>query len=176
MKAIMLMLLVLAFGGIQPASALEVGKPAPDFTLEDTEGEKVSLRQFRGQNLVLIEFIGAVWAPVCSANVNERGVDHQKFKDFNVQVIGISSENRFSLKAFADSVRLPFPLLSDQRLRAIKSYGVLAPDNVRAMRAYFLVDKQGILRRQWLLGLAGDDMVFSSDPIVAAIKELAVKH
>ena len=161
---------------MQPASALELGKPAPDFTLEDIVGEKVSLRQFRGQKLVLIEFIGAVWAPVCSANVNERGVDYQKFKDFNVQVIGISSENRFSLKAFADSVRLPFPLLSDQHLQAIKSYGVLAPDNVRALRAYFLVDKQGILRQQWLLGLAGDDMVFSSGPIIAAIQEMAAKH
>ena len=176
MKSIMMMLLVLAFAGIQPAYALEVGKPAPDFTLEDTAGERVSLRQFRGQKLVLVEFIGAVFAPTCSANVNERGVNYQKFKDLNVQVVGISSDNRFALKAVADSVQAPFPLLSDQRLQAIRSYGVLAPDKVRALRAYFLVDKQGILRQQWLLGLPGDDMVFSSEPIFAAIQEIAAKH
>jgi peroxiredoxin len=179
MKAIvfiMVMLVLLAFGGTRPASALEVGKPAPDFTLEDTAGDKISLRQFRGQKLVLIEFIGAVFAPTCSANVNERGINYQKFKDLNVQVIGISSDNRFALKAFADSVHTPFPLLSDPRLQAIQSYGVLAPDKVRALRAYFLVDQQGILRRQWLLGLPGDDIVFSSDPIFAAIQEVVAKR
>jgi len=55
-------------------------------------------------------------------------------------------------------------------------YGVLAPDKVRALRAFFLVDKQGILRKQWLLGLAGDDIVFSNDPIFRAIQEIAGKR
>ena len=179
MKAILFttaMLVMFAFGGIQPVLALEVGKAAPDFTLDDTAGKKVSLSQFRGQKLVLIEFIGAVWAPTCSANVKERGLDYQKFNELNVQLIGISSENRFALKAFADSVKTPFPLLSDPYVQAIKTYGVLAPDKVRALRAYFLVDKAGILRKQWLLGLPGDDMVFSSEPVFAAIREITAKH
>ena len=170
------MLVMFAFGGFQPVLALEVGKAAPDFTLEDTAGNKVSLSQFRGQKLVLIEFIGAVFAPTCSANVHERAVDHEKFKDVDVQVIGISSDNKFALKAYADSERTPFPLLSDQGLQTIKRYGVLAPDKVRALRAYFLVDKAGIVRKQWLLGTPGDDMVFTSEPVFAAIQEIAVKH
>ena len=169
-------LVMFAFGGFQPVLALEVGKAAPDFTLDDTAGKKVSLSQFRGQKLVLIEFIGAVCAPTCSANVHERGLDYQKFKELNVQLIGISSENRFALKAFADSVQTPFPLLSDPYVQTIKRYGVLAPDKVRALRAYFLVDKAGILRKQWLLGLPGDDIVFSSEPVFAAIQEIAAKH
>jgi AhpC/TSA family len=45
------------------ASALEIGKPAPDFTLPSTTGQDVSLRQFRGKKLVLIEFFGAAFAP-----------------------------------------------------------------------------------------------------------------
>ena len=53
---------------------------------------------------------------------------------------------------------------------------MLAPDKVRALRAYFLVDQQGILRQQWLLGLPGDDIVFSSDPIFVAIQEIAAKR
>lgn len=170
------MLVMFAFSSGQAALALELGKAAPEFTLEDTAGEKVSLRQFRGQKLVLIEFIGAVFAPTCSANVHERGADYQKFKDADVQVIGISSDNKFALKAFADSVQTPFPLLSDQGLQTIRRYGVLAPDKVRALRAYFLVDKAGILRSQWLLGLPGDDMVFPSDPIFTAIQEIAAKR
>jgi len=171
-----LLLAVLAGGGVQPLRALEIGKAAPDFTLEDTTGAKVSLHQFRGHKLVLIEFIGAAFAPTCTDNVKARGVDYQKFEDLNVQVIGISSDSTFALKAFADSVNAPFPLLSDQNLQTIRRYGVLAPDKVRALRAYFLIDQKGVLRKQWLLGLPGDDMVFSSDPIFAAIQEIAVKR
>jgi AhpC/TSA family len=66
----------------------------------------------------------------------------------------------------------PVPLLSDQALQAIKRYRVRAPDNVRALRAYFLVDEKGILRKQWLLGVPGDDIVFSSEPIIAAVQEI----
>jgi hypothetical protein len=51
----------------------------------------------------------------------------------------------------------------------------MAPDNVRALRA-FLIDEKGIVRRQWLLGLAGDDIVFSSEPILKAIQELQGKR
>lgn len=155
---------------------LFVSPDAPDFTLEDPAGKQVSLSQFRGQKMVLIEFIGAVFAPTCSANVHDRAIHHEKFKDADIQVIGISSDNKFALKAYTDSERTPFPLLADPRLQTIKRYGVLAPDKFRALRAYFLVDKAGILRRQWLLGTPGDDMVFTSDPIFAAVQEFAVKR
>ena len=63
-----LLLGVLLAGGLgvadtRVATALEIGKPAPDFTLPSTTGEKISLRQFRGK-VVLIEFYGAAFAPV----------------------------------------------------------------------------------------------------------------
>lgn len=45
------------------ATALEIGKPAPDFALPGTNGETVSLRQFRGKKIVLLEFFGAAFAP-----------------------------------------------------------------------------------------------------------------
>jgi cytochrome oxidase Cu insertion factor (SCO1/SenC/PrrC family) len=61
--AIVLVAAVLSVGGVGAAAALEIGKPAPDFTLVDANGEKVSLRQFRGQKLVLIEFVGSAFAP-----------------------------------------------------------------------------------------------------------------
>ena len=67
-------------------------------------------------------------------------------------------------------------MLSDQGLQTIRKYGVLAPDKVRALRAFFLVDEQGIVRRQWLLGIAGDDIVFSSEPIFRAVQELKSKR
>lgn len=52
----------------------------------------------------------------------------------------------------------------------------MAPDKVRALRAYFLIDQQGIVRKQWLLGLAGDDVVFASEAILKAVQELQDKR
>jgi len=46
-----------------PAAALEIGKPAPDFSLPNEKGETVTLRQFRGKKIVLLEFFGAAFAP-----------------------------------------------------------------------------------------------------------------
>ena len=48
---------------VDVAGALELGKPAPDFTLPGTNGENISLKQFRNQKLVLLEFFGAAFAP-----------------------------------------------------------------------------------------------------------------
>ena len=58
-----LMLCALGVADVTTAAALELGKPAPDFTLPATTGEDISLRRFRGQKLVLIEFFGAAFAP-----------------------------------------------------------------------------------------------------------------
>ena len=73
-------------------------------------------------------------------------------------------------------MKIAFPLLSDQGLQTTRKYNVLAPDKVRALRSFFLIDEQGILRRQWLLGIAGDDIVFPSEPILRAIQELQSKR
>jgi peroxiredoxin len=109
-------------------------------------------------------------------NIKARGADYSKFRDLNVEVLAISSDSTFALRTQADSLKLSYPLLSDRHLKAIRGYGVLAPDRVRALRAFFLVDQQGILRKQWLLGMAGDDIVFPSEPILKAIQELAGKR
>ncbi len=89
-----------------------------------------------------------------------------------MQVIGISSDSTFALKTYADSLKIQFPLLSDRHLQAIRRYGILAPDKVRAHRAFFLVDQRGIVRKQWLLGADGDSIVFTSEPILKAVQEI----
>jgi peroxiredoxin len=69
-----------------------------------------------------------------------------------VQILGIGSSNAFSQKTFADSLKLPYPLLSDySHLQVIRSYGVLGPTQVSARRAVFLVDQQGVVRGKWLV-------------------------
>ena len=93
-----------------------------------------------------------------------------------MQILGISADSTFALKTYADSLKIEFPLLSDRHLQATRRYHVLAPDKVRPLRAFFLVDERGILRKQWLLGLAGDDIVYPSEPIITAVQELKGKR
>ena len=102
----------------------------------------------------------------------------------NVQLLGISSSLPFSQKAFADSLQLPYPLLSDMKLNVTKSYGVMYgttgakidyPDLVGreiAGRSFFLVDKDGIVRGKWV----GEDLsVFSTEVFLKAAQEIAGK-
>lgn len=89
-----------------------------------------------------------------------------------MQVLGISANNPFSQKTFADSLQLPFPLLSDfPDLKVIRAYGGLNPKMAVsvAQRAFFLIDRAGIIRGQWR-GTTTD--VFPSQRILEAIKAL----
>jgi hypothetical protein len=63
-SSVVLGLLFGLFGIVQVCSALDVGDKAPDFTLPSTTGEKITLSQFRGKKLVLLEFYGADYSPV----------------------------------------------------------------------------------------------------------------
>jgi peroxiredoxin len=92
-----------------------------------------------------------------------------------VQVLGISASNSFSQKTFADSLKLPFPLLSDfPDLKVTRSYGGLNPNMAVtvALRAFFLIDRQGIVRGQWR-GTPED--VLPSEPILEVARAISAK-
>jgi len=107
-----------------------------------------------------------------------------------VQILGISADHTFAQKTFAESLQLPYPLLSDfPDLQAIRNYGVLWPDqigplkdggvvvehrpNTAARRAFFLVDQQGIVRGKWLVA---NDAVFPSEHMLKVAREMAGKQ
>jgi len=93
-----------------------------------------------------------------------------------VQILGISSNIPFSQKTFADSLKLPYPLLSDfPNLQTIRSYGGLNTqwDSTTAQRYFFLIDQQGNVRGKWPGKV---DEVFPSEPILKLARELAQKH
>lgn len=93
-----------------------------------------------------------------------------------MQILGISSNLSFSQKTFADSLKLPYPLLSDfPHLKVIKIYGGLNTqwDSTTAQRYFFLIDRQGIVRGKWPGKV---DQVFHSEPILKMAKEIADKH
>jgi peroxiredoxin len=130
----MLLIATVVAGGAHEASALEIGKPAPDFTLPSTTGQKITLSQFRGKR-VLIEFYGGAFFPVWTDNLSARRADYSKFQDLNVQILGISADNPFAQKTFADSLKLPYPLLSDfPDRKVIRSYGILGASEMTAQR------------------------------------------
>ena len=100
----------------------------------------------------------------------------------NVQLLGISDSLPFSQKAFADSLKLQYPLLSDLLSKVIKAYGVAYgtskgknnPDleDPGAERSFFLVDQQGIVRGRWI---GEDSTVFSTEVFLKAAQEIAGK-
>lgn len=92
-----------------------------------------------------------------------------------MQILGISANIPFSQKTFADSLKLPYPLLSDfPNLTTIKSYGGLTSEwtATTAQRWLFLVDKQGIVQGQWR-GTSKD--MFPSEVILKRAQELRGK-
>jgi peroxiredoxin len=105
-------------------------------------------------------------------------VDHSAFEKLNVQLLGISASNPFSQKTFADSLKLPYPLLSDYPdLTVIRQYGVLthkgAAKRPMAKGSYFLIDKAGIVRGVWMH--PPEMEVFPSNPFLQAARELEGK-
>jgi peroxiredoxin len=111
--------------------------------------------------------------------VSARKVDYDKFHELNVQVLALSANNLFSQQTFADSLQLPYPLLSDYPdLKVIRDYGVLQyyvvdPSRLTARRAFFLIDKEGIVQGKWLPEKQA--VLFASDPILQRARELAGK-
>ena len=119
-------------------------------------------------------------------------VDFEAFKDLDVQIVGISVDSSFSQKTFSESLGLPFPLLSDVGANVTRLYAVekfvkagtdltpvmlpgsgftLKEDRIIASQAFFLVDKQGVLRGRWLPGREH----MSSDKILEMARKLAGK-
>ena len=176
-------LLVSMLGIAGVPAALETGEPAPDFTLPSTTGTPISLSQFRGKQAVLLEFYGADFSPACEANLSARKADYSKFQALHVQILGISANNPFSQKMLANSLHLPYPLLSDSTLSVIKAYGVLygtpAGKNEYpymvgriAKRSFFLIDPQGIVRGRWI----GEDLdVFPTETLLHVLVTRAEK-
>ena len=114
------------------------------------------------------------------ANLSARKADYPKFEELNVQILGISTNHPFSQKTFAESLQLPYPLLSDfpdtkvtQQYYGLSRNPTLAKHGI-AERAFFLIDTQGIVRQQWLVK-GGEDIVFSSEPLLKAAQEIAGK-
>jgi glutaredoxin-dependent peroxiredoxin len=134
--------------------SLDVGTKAPDFTLTNQDREPVTLSEQKGRPVVLA-FFPAAFSSVCTKELCTFRDSLAELNKAEAQVFGISVDTFFTLKAFQDSQKLTFPLLSDFNKQAIRAYGVFNEDMVGlkgiAKRAVFVIDKDGIVRHREVL-------------------------
>lgn len=137
---------------------VKVGDKAPDFTLPDVDMKNRSLHEFFGQKVVLAFFVGA-FTETCTKEACSFRDSMDRLTDLRAQVIGISVNDPFSNKAFAEKNRLPYPVLSDYNREVLHRYG-LELDNYGGLEGYtvakssiIILDSEGVVRYLW----ASDD-------------------
>jgi mycoredoxin-dependent peroxiredoxin len=127
---------------------LEIGQPAPDFELRDQHGQQVTLSSFRGSRAVTVMFYPFAFSGVCTGELCSVRDDLPTFESDDVQVLAVSCDPMFALRAFAERDGLTFPLLSDfwPHGEVARAYDVFNEERGCANRSTFIVDKSGLLR------------------------------
>lgn len=126
---------------------IKPGEKAPDFALKGNDDREYKLSDFRGKNVVLA-FYPADFSPVCSKEHTCFINDLKRFENLNAQILGISVDNIWSHKVFAEKLQLKYPLLSDFHPKgAVASkYGLYLSDQGITNRATVIIDKEGMVR------------------------------
>ncbi|MBQ3179155.1 MAG: thioredoxin-dependent thiol peroxidase [Clostridia bacterium] len=131
---------------------LEAGQKAPDFTLQDTKGNSVSLSDYLGKKVVLY-FYPRDNTPGCTRQACAFAGLYQAFLEKNIQVIGVSKDSVASHVKFAEKYSLPFVLLSDPERTAIEAYGVWQEKkqygkvSMGVVRTTFVIDEEGKIQK-----------------------------
>ncbi|MCS6930399.1 MAG: peroxiredoxin [Saprospiraceae bacterium] len=139
---------------------VSVGKKAPDFTLRASDKSQVSLKDYRGQNVVLL-FFPLAFTGVCTKELCYMRDNLSEYEKLNAQVLAISVDSLFALDKWKQEQQFNFPLLSDFNKSVCKKYGVLYKDFVFEMkgvakRSAFVIDRKGIVRYAEILENAGE--------------------
>ncbi|MBQ1334179.1 MAG: thioredoxin-dependent thiol peroxidase [Clostridia bacterium] len=133
---------------------LEAGKKAPGFTLNDKDGNPVSLSDFSGRKTVLY-FYPRDNTSGCTRQACAFGRTYEEYERLGVAVIGVSRDSEASHRRFAEKNSLPFILLSDPELTAIKAYDVwqekklYGKTSMGVVRTTYLIDASGTIEKVW---------------------------
>jgi mycoredoxin-dependent peroxiredoxin len=138
-------------------SGLEIGGPAPDFTLRDQFGQDVTLSSYRGSKAVVLFFYPYAFSGVCTGEMAGIRDRLDEFMTFETEALAISCDPMFALRAFADTDGLNFPLLSDfwPHGDVARAYEVFDERSGAARRSSYVIDKQGRVR--WSVHNANPD-------------------
>lgn len=145
---------------------LKNGDSAPDFTLENSEKEKITLSQYQGENVVLL-FFPFAFTGVCTAEMCSMRDDITTYQNLNARVLAISVDSPFTLGKWKEELQIPFQLLSDFNKEVCPKYGA----SYEAFRGYmkgvakrsaFVIDRKGMIRYAEVLEDAGSIPNFQS--------------
>ena len=131
---------------------LPTGIQAPSFALPDQNGRTHALEEYRGQKVVLY-FYPKDNTPGCTKQACAFGELYPQFTEKGAVVLGVSKDSVASHKKFAEKYGLPFPLLSDEGLEAIRAYDVWQEKNMYGkktmgvVRTTYLIDENGVIVR-----------------------------
>jgi len=150
-KAVLIGMMVLAFAAGCTRSENTSTASAPDFTLQDLSGKHVHLGDLKG-SVVLVEF-WATWCPPCRESIPGMERLHKAYRDKGLVVLGVSLDTSGvdSVRSFVRESGISYPILQG-------SDEVASKYMVRAIPTMFLVNKDGVIARQYLGGAEGDTL------------------
>ncbi len=128
--------------------AVEVGDQAPDFELRNQHGTPVKLSSFRGEKNVVLVFYPLAFSGVCTSELCAMRDEFPEISRDDVELLTVSVDSGFTLRAFADREHYDFALLSDfwPHGEVARSYGVFDEKMGIATRGTFVIDKSGVVR------------------------------
>lgn len=153
---------------------IEIGQKAPDFSLYDSDRQKVTLTDYRGKNVVLL-FFPFAFSSGCTAELCSVRDNIGLYQKLNAQVLGISVDSHYTLARYKQDQNLNFPLLSDFNKEVSAAYGALYEKfgldmKGVAKRSAFIIDKEGTVRFVEVLENASETPDFNQ--IQAALSAL----
>ncbi len=162
-----------ARSAMKPTALLPAGTPAPDFTLKATPDQSLSLRELRGQPVILA-FYPADWSPVCGDQMALYQEVLPEFQRYGATLLGISVDGVWCHRAFAQDRKLQFPLLADFEPKGAvaRLYGAYRAADGESERALFVLDADGIIRWSYLAPGAVNP---GADGILTALETLAAE-
>ena len=141
---------------------LVAGTQAPSFSLPDQNGQTHTLEEYRGQKVVLY-FYSKDNTPGCTKQACAFGELYPQFREKGAVVLGVSRDSVASHKKFEEKYGLPFTILSDEGLEAIKAYDVWQEKNMYGkktmgvVRTTYLIDENGVIARAFSKVKAGEN-------------------
>ncbi len=146
---------------------IEPGRPAPDFTLPDQDGNKVSLSDLRGARVVLV-FYPADFSPVCTDQLNVYQEVLGELEERGVKMLGVSVDSAWAHKAFQDHLGVSIPLLADfhPKGEVAKAYGVWVEDYGVSARSLVMIGPDGTVEWSYQslspLEIPGANLIFDA--------------
>ena len=167
--------LALVVIGPAPARAVEVNQPAPDFRLPSPTGGETPSGTSGARSGSSSSSTAPTSLPPERGTFRPGMADYKRFEALGIQILGANANLTSPQQTFAQTLKLPFPLLSDfPDRKVIPSYGVLNERSMTAHRSFFLIDPQRIVRKKWVVP-DGATTIVPSDPLLREIEETVVK-